>query len=299
MIELAIPYRDRSIGSMSVRRVLPFPKRRAVGPFVFVDDFGPVEIVHGKSLDVLPHPHIGLATVTYLFSGKMTHRDSLGTHQLIEPGEVNWMTAGRGVVHSERVSDAPVEAGEKLVGVQTWVALPERDEEIAPAFAHHKSFELPEIEAEGIWAKVILGEIFGAKSAVETLGEPVYADCRLQEKAVLQLPAAIEERSVYILSGAVRANGQDFIAGTMIVFEAGKTAEIVAAGATHLMIIGGARLEKPRLMWWNFVSTSQERIEQAKRDWHNRAFPLIPGDEKEFVPLPENGFPKPPSPPPL
>jgi redox-sensitive bicupin YhaK (pirin superfamily) len=299
MIELAIPYRDRSIGSMSVRRVLPFPKRRAVGPFVFVDDFGPVEIFGNKSLDVLPHPHIGLATVTFLFSGKMTHRDSIGSRQVIEPGEVNWMTAGRGVVHSERVSDAPVAAGEKLVGVQTWVALPEKFEEIEPSFAHHKAAELPEMEAEGVWAKVILGEIFGKKSPVETFGDPVYADCRLQNASVLQIPAAIEERSVYILSGAIEASGQEFVAGTMVVFEAGKEAIFRARGETHLMIVGGARLEKPRFMWWNFVSTSQERIEQAKKDWRERAFPLIPDDDKEFVPLPENNFPKPPSPPPL
>jgi redox-sensitive bicupin YhaK (pirin superfamily) len=157
MIELVIPYRNRSIGSMRVRRVLPFPKRRSVGPFVFVDDFGPVEFLGGKSLDVLPHPHIGLATVTFLFSGKMTHRDSLGTVQLIEPGEVNWMTAGSGIVHSERASDAPLVAGEKLLGVQTWIALPEKDEEIAPGFAHHSADELPQVEAEGVNANIILG----------------------------------------------------------------------------------------------------------------------------------------------
>lgn len=299
MIEIAIPYRDRSIGSMSVRRVLPFPKRRSVGPFVFVDDFGPVEIVEGKSLDVLPHPHIGLATVTFLFSGKMTHRDSVGSVQVIEPGEVNWMTAGKGVVHSERVSDASVTAGEKLVGVQTWVALPEKYEEIDPSFAHHKAGELPEIEAEGVWAKIILGDIFGKQSPVETLGDPVYADCHLQNNSILKIPAGIEERSIYILSGAVVANGQKFIAGTMVVFEAGKEAVFTAEGETHLMIIGGARLDKPRFMWWNFVATSQERIEQAKKDWRERAFPLIPDDAEEFVPLPEGNFPKPPSPPPL
>ena len=299
MIELVIPYRDRSIGSMNVRRVLPFPKRRAVGPFVFVDDFGPVEIVGGKSLDVLPHPHIGLATVTYLFSGKMTHRDSLGTRQVIEPGEVNWMTAGRGVVHSERVSDAPVAAGEKLIGVQTWVALPERFEEIEPAFAHHKAAELPEIEAEGVRARVILGELFGARSPVETLGGPVYADCRLEKNARLAIPAETEERSIYLLAGAVEAGGQRFEAGTMIVFEAGKEALLAAAEDAHLMIIGGARLDRPRVMWWNFVSTSAERIEQAKKDWAERNFPLIPDDAGEFVPLPENGIPRPPSPPPL
>jgi hypothetical protein len=298
MIELVIPYRDRSIGSMNVRRVLPFPKRRAVGPFVFVDDFGPVEMVHDRSIDVLPHPHIGLATVTFLFGGKMTHRDSLGTMQIIEPGEVNWMTAGRGVVHSERVSDTPVNAGEKLLGVQTWIALPERDEEAAPTFAHHGADELPAIEAEGVRVKVILGEIFGAKSPVETLSHPVYAGCRMQNRASLSIPAFIEERSVYVLSGAILVGEQRFESGTMVVFEAGKEAVFSAVGKTHLMIIGGARLEKPRFMWWNFVSTSRERIEQAKKDWREQNFPKIPGDDKEFVPLPAENYFR-PSPPPL
>lgn len=292
MIELVIPYRNRSIGSMSVRRVLPFPRRRAVGPFVFVDDFGPVEIVGGKSLDVLPHPHIGLATVTFLFGGKMTHRDSIGSVQVIEPGEVNWMTAGSGVVHSERVSDLPESAGENLLGVQTWVALPEKHEETPPAFAHHTAEELPVVEAEGASAKIILGELFGAKSPVETLSNPVYAECFLQNNASLSLPADIEERSVYLLAGALFIDGQRFETGTMIVFEAGKEAIIKAESDARLMIIGGARLEKPRHMWWNFVSSSPERIEAAKEDWRKGNFPMIPG-ETEFIPLPENNYPKP------
>ena len=292
MIELVIPFRNRSIGSMSVRRVLPFPKRRSVGPFVFVDDFGPVEILNGAAHDVLPHPHIGLATVTYLFGGKMTHRDSLGTVQLIKPGEVNWMTAGSGIVHSERVSDAPNAEGETLVGVQTWVALPEKHEETDPAFAHHDAAELPEIEGDGLRAKVILGEIFGAKSPVATLGEPVYADCYLNAKTSLIIPSTIEDRSIYILSGAILINGQRFETGTMVVFEAGKEAIISADVDAHFMIIGGARLERQRFMWWNFVSSSQERIEQARQDWDALRFPMIPG-ETEFIPLPENNFPKP------
>jgi redox-sensitive bicupin YhaK (pirin superfamily) len=292
MIEIVIPYRNRSIGSMSVRRVLPFPKRRAVGPFVFVDDFGPVEIVGGKSLDVLPHPHIGLATVTFLFGGKMTHRDSIGSVQAIEPGEVNWMTAGSGIVHSERVSDLPAVAGENLLGVQTWVALPEKHEETAPSFAHHAAEELPVIEAEGVRAKIILGEIFGAKSPVETFSNPVYAECFLRHKASLAIPPEIEEGSVYLLSGALFIDNQRFETGTMIVFEAGKEALIKADGDSRLMLIGGARLEKPRHMWWNFVSSSPERIEAAKEDWREGRFAMIPG-ETEFIPLPENNYPKP------
>jgi redox-sensitive bicupin YhaK (pirin superfamily) len=293
MIEIVIPYRNRSIGSMDVRRVLPFPKRRAVGPFVFVDDFGPVEILHNNSLDVLPHPHIGLATVSYLFSGNMTHRDSLGTRQIIKPGEVNWMTAGKGIVHSERVSDAPNPSGESLLVMQTWVALPEDSEDCAPDFSHHDAADLPVTEAEGVRAKVILGDIFGVKSPVVTFSDPVYAECFLENKAQIKIPADIEERSVYILKGAIFAGNERFEAGKKIVFEEKKEIVVSADGATHLMIIGGARLEKPRFMWWNFVSTSKERIEQAKEDWRNQAFEKIPGDAEEFVPLPDWNEPKP------
>jgi len=293
MIEIVIPYRNRSIGSMDVRRVLPFPKRRSVGPFVFVDDFGPVEILHDNSLDVLPHPHIGLATVSYLFSGNMTHRDSLGTQQIIKPGEVNWMTAGRGIVHSERVSDAPNPNGETLLGMQTWVALPEDSEDCAPDFSHHDEADLPVMEAEGVLAKVILGDVFGVKSPVVTFSNPVYAECFLENKAQIKIPADIEERSIYLLKGAVFAGNERFEAGRMIVFETGKEIVVTADGAVHLMVIGGARLEKPRFMWWNFVSTSQDRIEQAKEDWRNQKFEKIPDDAEEFVPLPDWSEPKP------
>lgn len=293
MIEIVIPYRNRSIGSMDVRRVLPFPKRRAVGPFVFVDDFGPVEILRGLSLDVLPHPHIGLATVSYLFSGNMTHRDSLGTVQIIKTGEVNWMTAGRGIVHSERVSDAPNVSGETLLGMQTWIALPENVEDCEPDFSHHDETDLPVMEAEGVRAKIILGEIFGKKSPVKTFSSPVYAECFLENKAQIKIPAEVEERSIYILKGAVFAGNERFEAGNMVVFETGKEVVISADGETHFMIIGGARLEKPRVTWWNFVSTSQERIEQAKQDWRNQKFKKIPDDDKEFVPLPDWNEPQP------
>lgn len=293
MIDIVIPYRERSIGSMDVRRVLPFPKRRSVGPFVFVDDFGPVEILHNKSLDVLPHPHIGLATVSYLFSGNMTHRDSLGTVQTIKPFEVNWMTAGKGIVHSERVSDAPNQTGEMLLGLQTWVALPEDSEECAPEFSHHDAENLPVTEAEGVRAKVILGEIFGAKSPVKTMSHPVYADCRLADKANIKIPAEIEERSIYLLKGAVLVGNERFEAGRMIVFEEKREIVLTADGEAHLMIIGGARLEKPRFMWWNFVSTSKDRIEQAKEDWRNQKFAKIPDDKAEFVPLPDWNDPQP------
>lgn len=292
MIEIVIPYRTRSIGAMDVKRILPYSKRRAVGTFVFVDEMGPVEILANQSLDVLAHPHIGLATVTYLFSGKMTHRDSLGTVQVIEPGEVNLMSAGCGIVHSERASDAGNAVGEKLLGLQTWVALPENLEESAPTFAHHSSAELPLIEDKNTKIKVILGEIFGSRSPVVAVSNPLYAECDLQKSAVLEIPADIEERAVYVLSGELEIDKQNFSAGNMIVFESGKTAEIKAVSDAKFMIIGGDRLEKPRFMWWNFVATSQELIEKAKEDWHKGNFEMIKG-EKGFVPLPEGNFPKP------
>ena len=248
--------------------------------------------VHNQSLDVLSHPHIGLATVTYLFNGKMTHRDSLGSVQIIEPGEVNWMSAGRGIVHSERVSDADNSVGEKLFGLQTWVALPENMEESAPTFAHHSAGEFPLIEDGRTDIKVILGEIFGRKSQVEAVSNPLYAECVLADKSVLNIPKTIEERAVYVLQGSLEIDGKSFATGNMIVFSVGKDCEVKAVGKTKFMIIGGTRLEKPRFMWWNFVSTSQELIEKAKEDWKKGNFEMIAG-ETGFVPLPADNFPKP------
>lgn len=292
MIEIVIPPRIRSIGSFDVKRILPYSKRRSVGSFVFVDEMGPIEIVHNQSLDVLSHPHIGLATVTYLFNGKMTHRDSIGSVQVIEPGEVNWMSAGRGIVHSERVSDAENPVGEKLFGLQTWVALPKNMEESAPTFAHHSSEEFPLVEDGSTNIKIILGEIFDKKSPVVAVSNPLYAECDLQDKSVLNIPKTVEERAVYIMKGGLQIDGQSFEAGNMVVFNEGQHVEVKAVGNTKFMIIGGARLEKPRYMWWNFVSTSQELIEKAKKDWKDGNFEMI-ADETGFVPLPEDNFPKP------
>lgn len=292
MIEIVIPFRQRSIGSMDVKRILPYSKRRSVGPFVFVDEMGPVEIVENQSLDVLSHPHIGLATVTYLFSGKMTHRDSLGTIQVIEPGEVNLMSAGRGIVHSERASDAGNEVGDNLLGLQTWIALPENLEESAPTFAHYSSVELPFFQGKDFTLKLILGEFLEKKSPVNSSGNPFYAECTLRKGKVLGVASSIQERAVYILSGALEIEGQNFTAGNMIVFAEGKTAEVKAIEKAKFMIIGGDRLEKPRFMWWNFVSTSSELIEQAKEDWRKGNFEMIP-NETGYVPLPEGSFPKP------
>ncbi|MGB7069699.1 MAG: pirin family protein [Pyrinomonadaceae bacterium] len=291
MIELVIPYRSASIGSFDVRRVLPFRKRRSVGPFVFVDDFGPLEAVNDESLDVLAHPHIGLATVTYLFSGKMTHRDSIGSVQVIEPGEVNWMTAGRGIVHSERASDAGNVKGVPIKAVQTWVALPESHEESEPSFAHHDADELPVVEGDGVWAKVILGKFFGKQSPVVTVSNPAYAEFRLAAGNAVNLTHEIEERSVYILSGSLTIGGNAFVPGSLIVFLAGERVEFEAAEDSKFVFIGGDRLERPRFMWWNFVSTRNELIEQAQADWRDGNFKPIP-NETGFVPLPEGNFPK-------
>ena len=290
MIEIVIPFRSASIGAFDVKRILPFRKRRSVGPFVFVDEMGPIEIVRDGSLDVLSHPHIGLATVTYLFSGKMTHRDSLGTIQTITPGDVNLMTAGRGIVHSERVSDASNEPGDKLLGLQTWVALPEKDEECDPDFAHHPKEELPNFSQDGFEAKVILGSFLGKSSPVKTRSTTVYAECSLDSGKTLELPRDIEERGVYILSGALHADGQAFEAGNLVVFAAESEAVIKAEADLKFMLLGGDRLEKPRQMWWNFVATSQELIDNAREDWRRGNFTPIP-NETGFVPLPEDNNP--------
>jgi len=291
MIELIIPFRTANIGAFDVRRVLPFRKRRSVGPFVFVDDFGPVEIVKGASMDVLPHPHIGLATVTYLFSGRMTHRDNIGSVQVIEPGEVNWMTAGRGVVHSERTSDAGNQIGKPLIGLQTWVAMPENLEESEPAFFHHASDELPIIEGDGSVVKLILGNAFGMSSPVAAVSQPFYAECTLSANSVLTLPQHINERSAYILDGELMIDDRVFGPGNLIVFIEGTNVDIKAIGDAKFMLLGGDRLEKPRYMWWNFVSSRPELVEQARIDWRDGNFAPIP-NETGFIPLPEGNFPK-------
>ncbi len=292
MIELVIPARDRSIGSMDVKRILPYSKRRSIGPFVFVDQMGPLELVTDGSMDVLAHPHIGLATVTYLFDGRMMHRDSLGTVQLIEPGEVNWMNAGRGIVHSERSSDAGNAAGGELFGVQTWVAIPENKETGDPSFEHHGAADLPETDADGVYFRVIMGELHGSVSPVNNWLEPLYAECRLAAGSTLELPRNVEERAVYILSGTVEIDGTEYSAGSLPVFSQGSHAEVHSREDCRLMVIGGPRLERPRYMWWNFVATSNDLIEQARSDWKQGNFDAIP-NETGFVPLPEGNFPKP------
>ena len=285
-IENVIVPRRRDVGGFDVMRALPSAERRAVGPFVFFDQFGPLQLIQGRSLEVRPHPHIGLATVTYLFAGKIMHRDSLGTVQPIQPGEVNWMTAGHGIVHSERTSDAGNPPGAELFGIQTWVALPKSHEEIEPAFAHHARVELPEVAGNGFWGRIILGSCFGRSSPVATFADPVYVDCRLDAGSRLLLPAEIEERAVSTVSGELQVGKQRFAPGTLAVCTPSAEVVLTADVATQFILIGGPRLDGPRIVWWNFVSSSQERIEAAKADWRAGRFASVPGD-KEFIPLPE------------
>jgi len=288
-VDTVIPSRIRDLEDFEVRRVLPASGRRTVGPFIFLDQMGPAALSSDRNLEVRPHPHIGLATVTYLFSGALTHRDSLGNVAAIRPGEVNWMTAGRGIVHSERSSDAGNPPGTRLCGVQTWVALRKEREERAPAFAHHAAEDLPRIEEAGVSGRLILGAAWGLRSPVAAESDPVYAELRLAPGRRFSLPRDVEERGVYVASGRLLAEGQWFEGGRLVVLRPGADVAI-AAGAEplHALLVGGAPLDGPRHIWWNFVSSSRERIEQAKADWKEGRFEAVPG-ESEFVPLPEAG----------
>ncbi|MGN6521183.1 MAG: pirin family protein [Dokdonella sp.] len=271
----------------SVRRVLPYRLRRHVGPFVFFDHIGPAELPPRRGLDVRPHPHIGLATVTYLFEGALGHRDSLGSVQVIRPGDVNWMTAGRGIVHSERTPPEERAAGHRMHGVQTWVALPREHEETAPEFLHYAASSLPEHEQDGVRLRVIAGRSFGMESPVRVFAPTLYAEARLERGATLRVPAEHEERALYVLAGDVRVGGEPLAPERMLVFAAGVDIEVFAGSAAHVMLCGGAPLDGERTIWWNFVSSDRARIERAKADWLAQRFGSVPG-ESEFIPLPEH-----------
>ncbi|HEV2764352.1 MAG TPA: pirin family protein [Pyrinomonadaceae bacterium] len=291
-VETVIVPRTRDlVGGFKVRRALPSVRRRMVGPFVFLDQMGPELLRAGAGLDVAPHPHIGLATVTYLFEGELLHRDSLGTVQAIRPGEVNWMTAGRGIAHSERTPTELRQTGSELFGIQSWVALPSREEECAPAFAHHDANELPLVEGDGVSLRLVAGSLYGARSPVHTLSEMFYADARLDAGARLPMPAH-EERALYVVEGEVGIVGDagTFGEGQLLVFEPGAEVVLVASprAAARFMLLGGETLDGPRHIWWNFVSSSTERIEQAKADWREGRFAPVP-EETEFIPLPDSG----------
>jgi redox-sensitive bicupin YhaK (pirin superfamily) len=280
------------VDGFKVRRVLPSARRRMVGPFIFLDQMGPEILSAGRGLDVAPHPHIGLATVTYLFTGELLHRDSLGTVQAIRPGEVNWMTAGSGIAHSERTPPPLRATGSNLFGIQSWVALPTGVEKTEPAFAHHDAAELPVVEGEGKRVRLITGSLYGARSPVRTLSEMFYADAELEPGARLPVPVDHEERAAYIVEGAVTLSGDEgvFEAGQLLVFkpDAEMTLEALGSSPARLMLLGGEPMDGRRHIWWNFVSSSSERIEQAKEDWKAGRFAPVP-EETEFIPLPESG----------
>jgi redox-sensitive bicupin YhaK (pirin superfamily) len=287
-IESVIVPRLADIGGFAVRRALPSAQRQMVGPFIFADQMGPAMLTPGTGIDVRPHPHINLATVTYLFEGELLHRDSLGNTQLIRPGEVNWMTAGRGIVHSERTPPAIRARGGALSGLQTWVALPAAAEETAPTFAHYDRAALPAIEDNDKVVRLIAGTLYGEKSPVATFSDIFYAYAQLASGARLPLDPDHEERAIYTLTGDVEIAGERFAPGRLLLFRPGDRITVSAAGSAGLMLLGGASLEGRRYIWWNFVSSRPERIRQAGADWKAGRFPSVPGDEREFIPLPDD-----------
>lgn len=287
MLDLVVEARPRDLGGFSVRRVLPSVKRRLVGPFIFFDHMGPARFPAGAGFDVRPHPHIGLATVTYLFSGEMQHKDSVGSDRLVRPGDVNWMIAGSGIAHSERATDAGRANGLELHGIQSWVALPIEHEETPPRFEHHPRATLPHLSVDGASLDVIAGTAYGKTSPVGVLSPTIYVHARLDDEAELPIDDNHEERAVYVVEGGVRIGEQVFEPGTLAVLAPGARVTIIADSASRVMILGGAHLPGHREIFWNFVSTSKERIERAKADWREQRFARIPGDDKEFIPLPE------------
>jgi redox-sensitive bicupin YhaK (pirin superfamily) len=284
-VQVTIEPRRRDLGGFSVRRVLPAIERRMVGPFIFFDALGPVVFGAGEGIDVRPHPHIGLATVTYLFEGDIVHRDSLGSVQEIVAGDVNWMTAGRGIVHSERSDPAKRRAGMRHSGIQSWVALPEREEETEPDFHHHAAAALPLVEGEGKRVRLIAGTLFGARAPVRVFSDMFYADAQLATGARLALPPEHEERALFTVEGTVDIAGRSHAQGQLLVLAPGAEIVIAAREPARLMLLGGEPMDGPRHIWWNFVSSSSERIEAAKADWRAGRFPTVPGDP-EFTPLP-------------
>jgi redox-sensitive bicupin YhaK (pirin superfamily) len=289
MLDIVIEARDAAISkTVKVKRILPFRLRRMVGPFIFMDHAGPIAEIpsNPSTLDVLPHPHIGLSTVSYVFAGQVTHRDSLGAEQVIRPGEVNWMTAGSGIAHSERFEDPSALAG-GLEMIQTWVALPEKDEEAAPSFNNYKPEELPIFTEKGVWMRLIAGDAYGLRNDVKVRSPLFYLHVTLQQGAIFGLPKEHSERGFYIVKGSVEVSGNVYHSGQMLVFTTSADPPILAKDNTTLMLLGGEPLGE-RFIWWNFVSSRQERIEQAKEDWKQGRIVLPPNDNREFIPLPDD-----------
>lgn len=282
-----IDARARDLGGFTVGRVLPSSARKLIGPFIFFDHMGPADFPPGRGIDVRPHPHIGLATVTYLFEGEIVHRDSLGSHQAIRPGDVNWMTAGRGIAHSERTSAELRQTGSRLDGLQLWVALPRSHEETGPEFHHHPGRDLPAFAVAGARVRLLAGSAYGETSPVRTFSPLFYLDAAMPGDSELPLPDDHEERAAYVVSGTVLCGNERAERGRMLVFRPGAPATLRATSDSRVALIGGAPIDGERHIFWNFVSSSQARIEQAKRDWREGRFDKVPGDEQEFIPLPE------------
>jgi redox-sensitive bicupin YhaK (pirin superfamily) len=285
-IELVIVPRARDLGGFEVRRALPHGRRQMVGPFIFFDQMGPVQFMAGQGLDVRPHPHIGLATVTYLFDGRIMHRDSEGNTLEIMPGAMNLMTAGLGIAHSERSPQSARQSGENVFGIQSWIALPQAHEETTPSFQHFDAAILPLVEEGGVKARVIAGSAFGRTSPVGRLSDWFYAEVLLQPGAGAPLDPDYEERAIYVVEGEVEIAGESFEGPRLLIFRPGDRISVRAKRRARLMLLGGTAMEGPRYIWWNFVSSRQERIEQAKEEWRSGRFKPVPG-ETDFIPLPQ------------
>lgn len=287
-VDIVIDPRPRDIGGFEVRRVLPFAKRRMVGPFIFFDHMGPAEFGPGEGLEVRPHPHIGLATVTYLFDGAILHRDSLGSYQRIEPGAVNWMVAGRGIAHSERPPDFDPPRAMTAEGIQTWVALPKEHEETEPSFDHHPADTLPVIERNGVTYRVIAGTAYGKEAPVRVFSPTLYVHAEAEAGSPVVLPDEHPERAIYVVKGEIEVDGNAYGPNRMLILKDGMTPAVTARTDARLMLVGGAPLADKRFIWWNLVSSSEEKIEAAKKRWKSGGFGVVPGDEEEFIPLPED-----------
>lgn len=286
-IELLVEAKARDLSGFAVRRALPSMRRRMVGPFIFFDHMGPADLMSGSGIDVRPHPHIGLATVTYLFDGEIDHRDSVGSFQTIRPGDVNWMLAGRGIVHSERSGAESRTRGRRIHGIQSWIALPLEHELMDPCFDHHPAAAIPRVLHPGVTFSVIAGTAYGERSPVAVLSPTLYVHAQVEAGAVFPVDDTHEERAIYVVEGVVGCEGTSLQAGTFAVLRAGTNMKVTAEGPARVMIVGGERLVGERHIEWNFVSSSKEGIEQAKRDWREGRFPTVPGDETECIPLPE------------
>ena len=287
LIETVIVPRARDLGGFEVRRALPSAERQMVGPFIFFDQFGPVLMKSGQGIDVRPHPHIGLASVTWLFDGAIYHRDSLGSAQPIAPGELNWMTAGKGIVHSERTAAADLARDRQVFGIQSWVALPKAHEETTPGFEHVAMERLPVVEDKGVSARIVAGSLFGVTSPVKTHSDLFYADIQMAAGSSVPLTAEHEERGIYVAEGEIEIADQVFEAGRLLVFRPGDAITVRARTNARIMLLGGEPMDGPRYIWWNFVASSKDKIEAAKDDWKQARFGIVPGDEKEFIPLPD------------